>query len=225
MTTHLRTAVHQRGPAARSARYTLGTLAVVATLALVGCAPTGSAGESASPVPEESSTSTATPTPEASGTPTPAAQAAPTSADDAVAGSALAVQEYITQWVLIRNDPSVDPQTITATAYDQGAQSVINEAKKFRDAGVTVTGNLGYEPDGNALASAATVDGTAMEFGAVQMSGCLDTTEIAGTNADGTAAGTSTDKRYVWEFGATYLPSAGRWMVSRSDLPEVLASC
>ena len=213
----------QQETSARSARQVFGVLAVIGALTLAGCAPVENTGGSTPPGPETSQSATVH-TAVASTEPTPV-QKPPISADEAIEGSAVAVEQYIEKWVSIRNDTSVDPQTINIVAYDQGAQTVIDEAKTYRDAGITVTGGLTYEPDGNQLASSATVDGTEMEFGAVQISGCLDVTEIAGTYADGTAAATSTDKRYLWEFRVTYLSSAGRWMISQSDLPEVRASC
>lgn len=184
--------------------------AVAAVLLLTGCTPD----PENTPAPTSSSPSdTSAPTPEP--TDEPVTTPRPESEEDAVDAATKAVNTFLAVRAEIENEHPEDPSKIDTVATGDAAAFVKKLAGLIVEKGSSLEGTYSYEVwDGWESVSPRDVNDQTVEFGAVSLTGCFDSSDITNYDKNGKEFQGNPVRRAVLVSNVIYDPVEGTWLVS-----------
>lgn len=187
--------------------------AIATVLLFTGCTPD----PEASPAPTNSSPSdTAAPTPKP--TDEPVTTAAPESEEEAVAAATEATNTFLTVRAEIETEHPKDPSKIDTVATGDAAAFVKKLAELIAKKGQQGEGSYSYEVwDGWESVSPREVNDQTVEFGAVSLTGCFDSSKIITRDSNGDVIEGNPVRRAVLVTSVIYDPTDGTWLVSSME--------
>jgi hypothetical protein len=201
------TRMHRR----RRSTIFLGGPMVVALL-LAGCAVPAAE----TPAASEAPAATASPTPTAVAD----EGAAPLSEEDAIEGATAAAQSYIDIRTEIEVEHPDDSSAIDGIAGGDVADDIHSAAVESAAAGTTMSGSYAFEVTTAYASDLTAPDGTVTPFGNVSLDGCFSTEGLSATNADGSPADMSSNRRGVAQMSVSYFATESKWIVMALGTPR-----
>jgi hypothetical protein len=155
-------------------------------------------------------------------TPTPTAASAPGSEDEAITEATALFQEFTAMVNLVLDEVGANPERMEAYAISVPLGEFVGSATEIAAGGYQYEGGLVNRVE-SAYATEAQFEGETLEFGAVQLTYCSDSTGRTSMLPDGTVRPMPADRSPRLEAGIMFDPVKGSWFVR--SLTPLGSSC